>query len=51
MGLIISTASASTTALDNAMDKLKEESQKPVPLLIGPDVAAFLLRFGAKLLA
>jgi hypothetical protein len=51
MGLIISTASASTTALDNALDKLKEESGKPVALLIGPDVAAFLLRFGAKLLA
>ena len=51
MGLIISTASASTTALDNAMEKLREESQKPVALLIGPDVAAFLLRFGAKLLA
>lgn len=50
MGLIISTASASTTVLDNALDKLKEESGKPVALLIGPDVAAFLLRFGAKLL-
>ncbi|HEX3035885.1 MAG TPA: restriction endonuclease [Thermodesulfobacteriota bacterium] len=50
MGLIISTASASTTVLDNALDKLKEESGKPIALLIGPDVAAFLLRFGAKLL-
>ncbi len=51
MGLIISTASASATGLDNALDKLKEETGKPVALLIGPDVAAFLLRFGAKLLA
>ncbi len=51
MGLIISTAGASTTLLDDALDKLKEESGKPVALLIGPDVAAFLLRFGAKLLA
>jgi hypothetical protein len=51
MGLIVSTASASTTALDNALDKLKEETGKPVALLIGPDVAAFLLRFGARLLA
>jgi len=39
------------TALDNALDKLKDQSGKPVSLLIGPDVAAFLLRFGAKLLA
>jgi hypothetical protein len=51
MGLIISTASASIPALDNALDTLKEQSGKPVALLIGPDVAAFLLRFGTKLLA
>jgi hypothetical protein len=51
MGLIISTDNTSTTNLDNALDKLQEESGKPVALLIGPDVAAFLLRFGAKLLA
>jgi Restriction endonuclease len=50
MGLIISTASTSTTALDDALDQLKEKSGKPVALLIGPDVAAFVLRFGAKLL-
>lgn len=51
MGLIISTASASTKMLDEALDKLKEESGKPVALLIGPEVAAFFLRFGAQLLA
>jgi hypothetical protein len=51
MGLIISTATASTTDLEMALDKLKESSGKPVSLLIGPDVAAFLLRFGANLLA
>lgn len=51
MGLIISTATSSTTALERAIDELREESQKPVALLIGSDVAAFLLRFGAKLLA
>lgn len=51
MGLIISTASASTNALETALDKLKDETKKPVALLIGHDVAAFLLRFGAKLLA
>lgn len=51
MGLIISTASSSTPALESALDKLKDESKKPVALLIGHDVAAFLLRFGTKLLA
>lgn len=51
MGLIISTATTSTTDLETALDKLKEKSGKPVALLIGPDVAAFLLRFGANLLA
>jgi len=51
MGLIISTASSSTPTLEGALDKLREECRKPVALLIGPDVAAFLLRFGAKLLA
>ena len=44
-------ATTSTTNLDIALDKLKENSGKPVALLIGPDVAAFLLRFGANLLA
>jgi len=50
MGLIISTANASTTQFDNALDMLREKSKKPVALLIGPDVASFVLRFGAKLL-
>ncbi|MDA0838796.1 MAG: restriction endonuclease [Planctomycetota bacterium] len=51
MGLIISTANAITTAVEQELDKLKEESGKPVSILVGPDVAAFLLRYGAKLLA
>lgn len=51
MGLIISTANSITTAVEEALDKLREESGKPVSLLVGPDVAAFLLRYGAKLLA
>lgn len=50
MGLIISTASDSTPELDHALDELREKSDKPVALLIGPAVAAFFLRFGAKLL-
>jgi hypothetical protein len=51
MGLIISTATSSSSKLDDGLDELREECGKPVALLIGQDVAAFLLRFGAKLLA
>ena len=51
MGVIVSTASSGSEALDNALDKLREElrqesREKPVYLLIGEDVAAFLLRYG-----
>jgi hypothetical protein len=49
MGLIISTARASTVDLDYALDQLKADTGKAVALLIGRDVAAFLLRFGTKL--
>lgn len=51
MGLIVSTAISSTETLDNALDKICEETGKPVSLLIGADVASFLLRFGGQLLA
>jgi len=51
MGLIISTANSITTPVEQELDKLRETSGKPVALLVGPDVAAFLLRYGAKLLA
>ena len=50
MGIIVSTASSSSEALDKALDKLREDTGKPVSLLIGEDVAAFLLRFGGELL-
>jgi hypothetical protein len=46
MGLIVSTAASSTENLDHALDQICEETGKPVSLLIGADVAAFLLRFG-----
>ena len=49
-GLIVSTASSSTTALNDALDQLREETKKPVGLLIGEDLAAFVLRFGGDLL-
>lgn len=51
IGLIISTACSSTDALDTAIEKLRETTKKTVSLLIGSDVAAFVLRFGSHLLA
>lgn len=51
MGLIISTADSSTPVFEEALDRLRQESGKPVALLLGPDVAALLLRYGARLLA
>ena len=45
IGLIVSTADASTPALDIAIEELRRESGKRVELLIGADVARFLLRF------
>lgn len=51
MGLIISTGNSLTATVEEAIDKLREETNKPIACLIGSDVAAFLLRYGAKLLA
>ena len=51
MGLIISTAVTASESFEKALDQLREESGKPVSLLIGSEVAAFLLRYGANLLA
>jgi Restriction endonuclease len=51
MGLIVSTVTSSTEALESALNKLREETGKSVSLLIGADVAAFLLRFGGQSLA
>jgi hypothetical protein len=49
MGIIISTADSSTPALDQELDRTREETGKPVSLLIGEDLAAFFLRFGSEL--
>jgi hypothetical protein len=49
MGLIVSTADTSTAALDEALEQLRRETNKPVSLLIGSDVATLLLRFGTEL--
>lgn len=51
MGLIVSTASSSSTSFDEELEKLREKTGKPVFLLIGQDVATFLLRFGSQILA
>jgi hypothetical protein len=50
MGLIISTADSSTKALDDAIARLRNSSGKRVEILIGADVARFLLRFGGEVL-
>ena len=50
MGLIVSTASSGSEALDKALDKLRRDTEKPVYLLLGNQVAAFALRFGDQLL-
>jgi hypothetical protein len=50
VGLIVSTATASTPRLDEAIDNLRIASGRRVELLIGADVARLLLRFGSSLL-
>ena len=49
MGVIVSTASSGSEALDTALESLRQETKKPVYLLLGEDVAAFVLRFGNPL--
>ncbi|MHC2618155.1 hypothetical protein ACVIW2_000186 [Bradyrhizobium huanghuaihaiense] len=48
-GLIVSTASSSTKELDDAVEKLRQSSGKQVQLLIGADVARFILQFGGPI--
>ena len=50
MGLIVSTAERAGEGFKDALDKLREESGKPVSLLIGADLAAFFLSHGGDLL-
>src|SRR5439155_3884665 len=45
-GLIVSTASNASESFEKALDKFREDTGKQVALLIGPEVAAFFLRFG-----
>lgn len=50
MAIIMSTAVSSTPALDEAIRELRTSSGKRVELLIGPDLARFILRFGQSVL-
>ena len=49
-GLIISTGTSPGENLRRELEKLQKDSEKPVSLLIGADVAAFFLKFGSDLL-
>lgn len=49
-GLIVSTASTSSPWFDQQLEQMRLETKKPVALMIGADVAAFFLRYGAQLL-
>jgi len=49
MGLIVSTATRCTEALEKGLDDLRKQPNKPVSLLIGPDLAEFIVRFGGRL--
>lgn len=48
-GLIISTASKSGPTFDAALEKLRSETKKHVGVLMGGDLAIFVLRYGAHL--
>lgn len=50
MGLIVSTASESTELFENAVDSLSNKINKPIGILIGADVATFVLKYGANLI-
>ena len=45
MGVIVSTATAGSEVLDMALEQLEEDTEKRGSLLIGEDVAAFVLRW------
>ena len=50
MGLIVSTAEKVSPAFLQALEKLQVDREKTVGLLVGPDVARFVLRFGSDLI-
>ena len=50
-GLIVSTAARPGPTLADALAKLRSDTGKPVNLLIGEEVALFVLRYGAHFLS
>ncbi len=50
MGLVVSTAERAGGNFERALEELQEATKKPVSLLIGADLAAFVLRHGGSLL-
>lgn len=50
-GLIFSTAVAAGPELDAALEQVRKELNKPVTLILGADVAAFILQHGMQLIA
>lgn len=50
-GLIVSTAASSSPTLDQAISQLEKTSGKHVRLMIGSELAKFILKFGTSVLA
>jgi len=49
-GMIVSTADASTRTFDDAVEALRSETNRPIAVLLGNDLAAFVVRHGWDLL-
>lgn len=50
MALIVSAAMNHDPAVERELDRLREDTMKPVALLTGDELAAFFLRHGSDLL-
>lgn len=50
MGLVVSTASESTGPVDAGLERLRTLFGKPIELMIGKDVARFVLQYGMDLI-
>lgn len=50
-GLIFSTGDSSGPELEAALEKLRQDFNKPITLIIGAEMAMFILRYGAQLLS
>lgn len=50
-GLIFSTAESTGPELEAALEKVRNELNKPVRLILGAEVALFILQYGAHLIS